>query len=185
MGRYNMSAYMPMGTTIRHNKLITTLSSAVIDLMRKKEALSMQEECMLVHWGFKMKPDLKYLIDIHSISVDDIDKFKKFIMYELEYVQPDFFMFKKNQYLCNERETRIAGYPDLIVEVWSESNDEAEREFKFDLYSTSPVTEHWYIEQDSNEIICYFGKDKITNQYLTDVLVTLDGIEFDLRYLAL
>jgi len=26
-----------------------------------------------------------------------------------------YLRIKKNQYLCNERETKIAGYPDLLV----------------------------------------------------------------------
>jgi Uma2 family endonuclease len=87
--------------------------------------------------------------------------------------------------LCNERETKTAGYPDIIIEVWSKSNDDSERDFKLDLYSSSPITEHWYIEQDSNEVICYFGKERIENQYLNNILVTRNGLEFDLCYLAI
>ena len=43
----------------------------------------------------------------------------------------------------------------------------------------------WYImEQDSNEVACYFGRNRIDDQSLTDILVTRDGLKFDLRYLA-
>ena len=178
-----MNDYMPMATTIRHNKITTTLSSAVIEFLKKQELLALQEECALVHWGLKKEQGFKNLVDINII--DDIEEFRKFTIYELEFVKPDFLIFKKNKYICNERETRTAGYPDLIVEVWSDSNDKTEKDFKFDLYSTSPVTEHWYIEQDSNEVICYHGVNRIDNQYLTNVLVTLDGLKFDLRYLAI
>ena len=178
-----MDIYMPMSTTVRHNKITTTLSSAVIDLLRKKEILALQEECALVHWGFKSKQDFKALVDINAIV--DVEEFKKYTIYELDFVQPDFFVFKKNKYLCNERETRIAGYPDLIVEVWSESNTQAEKDFKLALYSSSPTTEHWYIEQDRNEVVCYLGGTRIENQYLTDKLVTCSGLKFDLRYLAI
>ena len=177
-----MSVYMPMSTTGRHNRITGTIFSAVVDLLRKKEAYALHEECALVHWGYKGKNDFKKLVDIGDI--ENIDVFTKITINELDYIQPDFILFKKNKYLCNERETKIAGCPDLIIEVWSEGNYKAEREFKMNLYSSSSVTEHWYIEQDSNEVICYFGGSRIENQYLTNVLATLDGINFDLRYLA-
>jgi len=178
-----MDIYMPMATTIRHNKITTRLSIAMAELEEKKEVLALQEECALVHWGRKNEPGFKKLVDINDI--DDIDEFRKFTIYELEFVKPDFLIFKKNKYLCNEKETRTAGYPDLIVEVWSESNEKSEKYFKLGLYSTSPVTEHWYIEQDSNEVICYLGDKRIDNQSLKDILRTQDGLEFDLRYLAI
>jgi len=174
---------MPMSTTGRHNRITGTLFGSVVDLLRKKEAYALHEECALVHWGYKGKPDFKELVDITGI--DDIDIFTKITINELDYVQPDFILFKKNPYLYNERETKIAGYPDLIIEVWSEGNSKIEREFKLDLYSSSATTEHWYIEQDSNEVICYLGSNKIENQSLTNTLITLDGLKFDLRYLAI
>jgi len=52
------------------------------------------------------------------------------------------------------------------------------------LYATSDITEHWYIEQDSNEVICYFGKNRIEGQFLSNILITRGGLKFDLRYLA-
>ena len=178
-----MGIIMPMPTTIRHNKITMTISSAVINLLRKNEVHALQEECALVHWGCQKEAKFISLIDIKEI--EDISDFTKITINELDYVQPDFVLFKNNSYLCNERETRTAGCPDLIVEVWSESNSKAEREFKLDLYSSSPITEHWYIEQDANEVICHFGGNKIENQSLTDILVTRDGLKFDLRYLAI
>ena len=101
-------------------------------------------------------------------------------------VQPDFFMFTyDNPYIKNRSETRIAGRPDLIVEVWSEGNLSLERERKFMLYSSSPVTEHWYIEQDSNDVACFLGKEKLSDQNLLHVLKTHKGLEIDLTHLAL
>ena len=146
------------------------------------EAYALHEEGALVHWGFKGKSDFKKLVDIFDII--DTDEFTKITINELDYVQPDFILFKKNRYLCNERETKIAGCPDLIVEVWSESNSKEERKFKFDLYSNSSIVEHWYIEQNSNTVECYLGNDRLDNQYLSNVLVTRGLLEFDLRYLA-
>ena len=178
-----MDIIMPMATTGRHNRITTTLSGRILDLLEKKEIYALQEECALVHWGNKNKNDVIKLIDLKEI--DDIDEFLKTTIYELDYVQPDFFFFKKNKYLHNKRETRIVGRPDMIVEVWSKDNSQIDRELKFKLYSSSEVTEHWYIEQDSNEVDCYLGKNKIQNQYLHDILVTRDGLKFDLRYLAI
>ena len=178
-----MAVFMEMATTLRHNRLIRTLSSEIIEFERRNEAYALSEEGTLVYWGNRKEPDFIKLVNIEEI--EDVDRFKQITINDLYYVQSDFFMFKKNKYLYNERETRIAGQPDLIVEIWSEDNTEFGRKTKLDLYSSSPVTEHWYAEQDSNEVICYLGRDRLENQYLTDVLVTRDGLRFDLRYLAL
>ena len=177
-----MSVYMPMSTTGRHSRLLMTISSAVIELLRKKEAYAVQEECALVHWGYKGKPDLKELVKISDI--DDTELFLASTINEMDYVQPDFLVFKDNPYLYNENETKIVGCPDLIVEVWSRGNSKAERDFKLDLYSSSPITEHWYIEQDSNEVVCYFGTNRIESQFLYNILEARNGLKFDLRYLA-
>ena len=178
-----MEIFMEMSTSGRHNRLAGTFFGRVIDFLRKKEAYALSEEGALVYWGEKKEPHLIRLVNVDEI--ENVDRFKKVIIHDLHYVQPDFFMFKKNPYLHNERETKIAGYPDLIVEIWSEDNTPFDRKIKFGLYSSSPITEHWYIEQDSNEVACYYGDKRIESQSLTDVLVTRDGIEFDLRYLAL
>ena len=177
-----MDAYMPMSTTARHNKITSTLISSVIELLRKKEAHALSEECSLVYWGRNTEPSTVSLVNINEI--DDVMKFKNNIMDDLYYVQPDIMIFKKNPYIENNRQTRTAGQPDLIVEVWSENNLQSEKEFKRYLYSTSDITEHWYIEQDSNEVICFFGRERTENQSLTDILKTRSGLTFDLRYLA-
>ncbi|MCL2158505.1 MAG: Uma2 family endonuclease [Oscillospiraceae bacterium] len=177
-----MGIIMPMSTTGRHNRITMTLSGRILDLLQKKEVYAMQEEGALVYWGSRKKNELAKLVDINAVS--DKDKFAKVTINELEYVQPDFFLFKKNPYLHNARETKIAGFPDLIVEVWSDNNLEEEREFKLDLYASSGITEHWYIDQDSNEVTCYLGQNRLENQCLTKTLVTQGGLSFDLRYLA-
>ena len=178
-----MSNIMPMSTTVRHNKITRTLSNSVMELEKTQKALALQEECALVHWGDKRKNDLIKLVDISEI--ENIDKFKKTTINRLDYVMPDFVLFRNNPYLHNEYDTRTAGCPDLIIEVWSDGNDKDERESKLNLYATGAATEHWYIEQDSNEVVCYLGGKKIGNQNLADMLVTLNGVEFDLRHLGL
>ncbi|MCL2055556.1 MAG: Uma2 family endonuclease [Oscillospiraceae bacterium] len=177
-----MSVYMPMSTTIRHNKITSSLFGNIFELVKKNKVLALQEECALVHWGLKRKADISKLVNIEAL--DDAAMFIKDVIDDLDYVMPDFLVFKDNKYLCNERETRIAGLPDLIIEVWSKSNAEDERNFKFDLYSGSPSTEHWYIEQDSNKVACYFGSEKLEEQSLSSVLLTRSGLKFDLRYLS-
>jgi len=178
-----MEIFMKMATTDRHNILTGTLFSRIVNLLEKKEAYALSEEVALVYWGDKKEPDFIRLVNIEEI--EDVDEFTKEIIHDLNYVQPDFVLFKKNPYLRNKRGTKIAGYPDLIVEVWSVDNTTYDRKVKLDLYSSSPVTEHWYIEQNSNEVVCYYGDRRIESQYLTDILVTRDGLKFDLRYLAI
>ena len=178
-----MGNFMLMATTLRHNDMISSFSADIHDLVKKRAVRKFQEECALVHWGSQSKMDYKSLVNINEL--DDKEHFKKITINELDYIQPDFVLFKNNIYLTNERQTRTAGQPDLIVEVWSENNSKQEKDFKFNLYSSSQVTEHWYIEQDSNEVICYYGGNKIENQSLTDMLETRGGLKFDLRFLAI
>jgi Uma2 family endonuclease len=178
-----MERYIPkIGTTDRHNDIISTFSGDILPLKRKKEVHALQEQCPLVFYGSRDLPTGFKLVDVKAI--DDAERFIEMIT-DFEYVKPDFMLFKDNLYIKNTRGTRTAGQPDLIVEVWSESNTEEDIDFLKKLYSTSPITEHWYINQDSNKIECYIGKKKLTSKYLTNILVTNKGIEFDLRYLAI
>ena len=96
-----MDIIMPMATTGRHNRITTTFSGRILDLQEKKEVYALQEECALVHWGNKSKNDAIKLIDLKDI--DDIDEFLKTTIYELDYVQPDFFFFKKTD-ICTTKE---------------------------------------------------------------------------------
>ena len=177
-----MDIYMPIATTDRHSDIVSTFMGDILPLKRKKQVHALQEQCPLVYFGTKDLPTGFELVDAKNIS--DVERFIDNII-ELEYVQPDFILFKDNPYLKNKKGTRTAGQPDLIVEVWSETNTANIRAFLKQLYATSPITEHWYIEQDSNEIQCYVGKERISNQNLNNVLVTQKGLEFDLRYLAI
>ena len=178
-----MDIFMPMSTTDRHNDMINTFIGDVLPLKRKKEIYALQSDCALVHWGERKEPANLALVNISDI--EDTAKFVESTIEYLDYIQPDFMLFKDNPYLKNSKGLRTAGQPDLIVEVWSESNSKAERELKWNLYATSDITEHWYIEQDSNDIICYLGNNSLEKQSLLDILVTRGGLEFDLRYLAI
>ena len=177
-----MDAYMPMSTTKRHNRITGTLFGSVLDLLRKNEINALQEECALVYFGTRELPNGFKLVDVTAI--DDVKHFTDIVIAELEYIRPDFVLFKNNSYLENKRQTRTAGQPDLVVEVWSESNTQNDRAFLQNLYATSNVTEHWYIEQHSNEVSCYLGGNRLENQSLSEILVSRGGLKFDLRYLA-
>ncbi|MCL2158271.1 MAG: Uma2 family endonuclease [Oscillospiraceae bacterium] len=179
-----MDVYMPlsMSTTIRHNKIITTLMNRIFNRIETGELHALQEECSLVYWGRSTEPTSVGLVALDKI--ENLQKFKETTIEDLYFVQPDLMVFKANPYVENLRKTKTAGQPDLIIEVWSEGNSKQERDFKKYLYSTSDTTEHWYIEQDSNEVDCYLGKNKIDSQCLSNVLKSLGGLKFDLRRLA-
>jgi len=145
-----------------------------------KEAITVYgENTALVHYGHrKSDPFTLSLVEVDSLS--DVS-----VINWLQFVEPDFMLFQQNKFIWNDMETRVAGCPDLVVEIWSKSNILSEREAKFLIYSSSNKTEHWYIEQDSNEVSCYKGSDKLDNQTLNDILCTQDGLKFDLTHIAL
>ena len=164
-----------MSTSFRHNKLIHGFIYSVFEESKNNLLSIYTEECALVFSGKRF--------DFNSVllSPEEIDSSKR--LNYLPYIQPDIFIFKNNSFLKNLEDNRIAGYPDLIVEIWSESNILVERKFKQYLYSTSPITEHWYIEQNSNIMQCFLGNLELETQSLKNILRTRNGIEFDLRYL--
>ena len=171
-----MDIYMPMAKTERHNLFTGSFFEGIIELLRKREIKAFNNEGALVYLGTK-KEICRNLVNIQDFNVTCIN--------DLEYVQPDFMLFKDNRFIQNERKTRIAGYPDLVVEIWSDNNAANDRAFKKTLYATGINTEHWYIEQDSNMVECYISEERIADKSLKEVLRTKSGIEFDLRYLAL
>ena len=166
--------YMP--STRRHIHLVGSLFSDVKSLLIQKMLLPLIENSALLFYGSLREPHTPVLIDANEITTP---------VWDLEYVMPDFMIFHKNPYISNEKGTKFIGCPDLIVEVWSDSNTDSLRQIKQLLYSTSPKTEHWYITQDSNTVKCWHGKKLLNDQTLTQILKTKGGLEFDLRYLAL
>ena len=100
-----MDIYMPMASTERHNLFTGSFFGSVMDLFRKKEVKAFNNEGALVYLGTR-KEFYRNLVDIDNFDAGCIN--------DLEYVQPDFMLFKKNAFVQNERKTRIAGYPDLV-----------------------------------------------------------------------
>ena len=169
----------------RHGEFISTLVLEFMSKYRKevlaKKFLFRHEEGALVHWEKKGSPHAR-LIDISKI--EHISRFLDAVN-DLSYVQPDIMIFKNNPCIKTKSGAKAAGFPDLLVEVWSYGNDSQHIHEKKTLYKTAPITEHWYISQDENEVECWLGDKQIATQNLKNVLKTQDGIEFDLRDLAL
>ena len=179
-----MDNFVGMPTTVRHHKITSSLFGEMYDLLKKDKVYTLQEQCSIVFYGERKKK----LIESGFVKIEeieDIDEFKEFTIYELDYVQPDFVVFKDNKYITDSKDIRTAGQPDLIVEVWSKNNRKSDREFLQNLYATSDITEFWQIEQNSNTVKCSIGTTKLSNQSLKNILRTQKGLEFDLRYLAI
>ena len=174
-------AYAP--TTGRHNIIIGSLIGEIHDLHKRKQVFVRSEQYSIVYWGSRRKPSLGASL-VKVEEVEDIEEFRNNIIYELDFVQPDFVVFKDNKYITDDRDLRTAGQPDLIAEVWSRNNSEADKKFLRDLYATSDITEFWQVEQDSNIVKCSVGGLELAEQSLADVLRARNGLEFDLRYLA-
>ena len=177
-----MDSTTKMATFPRHGHLVTAFFPNILQLFKNKQVYYLQEEQILAFKGKKYSGE-ETLVD--PTEIPNLDAYIEQAVDLLDFVQPDFLFFKKNKFAQTINTLKTIGVPDLVVEVWSASNDEHEREMKFRLYSSRENCEHWYLTQTSNEIACYMGKKKLPNQYLTEVLRTQDGIEFDLRYLAI
>ena len=170
------------GDVRRHTRIIGMLFSRYIqkyeDEFLYKTHEPVKDNNSLVYKGDKYSSP--YTTRLFSAT-----EFAKYPNKSLKHIEPDFMLFRDNPFLMNKKETQTLGQPDLVVEIWSESNDIDERNFKRHLYSTSPVTEHWYFSQKSNTVKCFLGDKQINSQSLENILVTQKGIEFDLRILAL
>ena len=167
----SMQHILEMGTSIRHNQLLSKIQSVVLSMFKMNEILSLQENVALCYLGVRREPQGVCLLDIkQNIDIND-----------LQIVYPDYMLFHTNKFITNTNKTRVAGYPDLIIEVWSPYNSIEEINFKRTLYSTSPVTEHWYLQQDSNVVNCYLGNTVLSEQSLKNLLETQKGLRIDLR----
>lgn len=174
-----MSDLILKGTTGRHNDLVSELyrriANKLDNLITSKQVVIRLEQIALGYYGTAKEILSTELINYNeNIDLDTI-----------EVVYPDIMLFKDNPYTTNKNNTRYIGKPDLIVEVWSNSNSYEHRQFKKHLYSTSKITEHWYINQDSNIVECYFGNNQLRNQCLNNTLKTHKSLEIDISYLAL
>ncbi|MCL1999109.1 MAG: Uma2 family endonuclease [Turicibacter sp.] len=175
-----------MTATERHINLTGFLEHRFITILEEeiltgKTTLG-SEEMSLVCWD-KYFTDNAHLVDLTRL--DDVHKFTTSIIDDLDFVQPDLLLFRENPVLKNPYKTRFAGYPDLIVEIFTFKDSEAEQAAKHILYATSPITEHWYLTQDTNAVERWVGDKRLDDLTLKEPLITQNGIEIDLTRLAL
>ncbi|MCL1948436.1 MAG: Uma2 family endonuclease [Turicibacter sp.] len=160
-------------TTDRHSDLVFSFAGELRPLRRRGELEVIGDTVALVYNG-------DGLINVNDFTFKEAEILKRQLN-QFSYVEPDIMVFKENVSLNNQRNTRKAGCPDLIIEIWSDKNDLKHREFKKNLYSSSMVTEHWYLEQENDIVECYLGKKRLPDQHLRNVLKTQNGLEFDMR----
>ena len=157
-----------MGTTEKHMKILDMLSSIFI----KKNYFYGREQIALAINKNK-------LIDIDSLSKTNFASVKAHIN-RFKVVYPDFMIFEKNSYIINEKRTRVVGIPNLIIEVWSDSNSDEEKEEKRKLYKTGR-SEFWEIRQDSIWIDCHSADGKLYKQSIEHMLLTPWKDRIDLK----
>ena len=178
--------YFALPATKRHHRILSAIEKNLDEFAYDDRFFLSREAASLVHYGSD-KNRSRYsemsLVDLDE--VEDTEKFRKMVMNDLYWVEPDIVLFTTNRFIENETETRVAGFPNLVIEVWSTSNTLFDRQKKFDIYRTGASTEHWYIEQDSNIVRCFMGNTRLDDKNIKDVLCTSGGICIDIRRLAL
>ncbi|MCL1987620.1 MAG: Uma2 family endonuclease [Firmicutes bacterium] len=170
-------AFLSMAVKERHRDLTDALYEEIYLALNMKRPYLKKENLGLAYSGERVSTSMCLLSADSDISAEGID--------ELFNVTPDIALFHKNSYRLGERTVNVIGYPDLVIEVWSTGNSDSDRALKRHLYSTSPITEHWYLTQTSNRIECWLGAEQQKNKSLKKILTTTNGLTLDLRDLAL
>ena len=178
-GKYEMDI-MSMGwASDRHTKLAGFIFGELYGVFRELGRLGdvflSPGSSRLLHRGVRFS-GTESLIDTKDFSWENAPY--------LYAVEPDVLLFDKNEYLKDVNGLHYVGFPDLVVEVWSPSNVQEERDYKQRLYSTGKKTEHWYIEQDTCVVDCWYEKTHIHRKTLDQPLQTISGIPIDLTHLS-
>jgi len=164
-----------------HGEWCLFLGMEIMNVLRKDilqdKAFFSPGSTRLVHYGNRFEM-LGELVDISQII--DCENFAAHEIHNFNSVEPDILLFHKNPYIQNDVGTYFAGFPDLLVEVWSNSNGAEERKSKLNLYSSAPTTEHWYIEEDSDKVERWLGKTQLEPLSAKNKLVTQNGLELDI-----
>ncbi|MCL2015227.1 MAG: Uma2 family endonuclease [Defluviitaleaceae bacterium] len=170
----------------RHGEILERLIGMVYNKyfqsIMENKIKNYAEKYALAHQGDRYNPNhIALPMELYNVNLKNVDEN---VLAESKFVEPDFMLFSQNKLQKSTINFKMAGCPDLIVEVWSKSNTKAEREILFDLYSTSNITEFWQIEQDSNEVITSIGGKFLPTQNLQTPLKTQAGLEIDLTSIA-
>jgi len=165
-----------MSTTARHSEIVDFLTGRLLARKIKGELNYWSDTVPLVY------DDDRKLLNVNDYTLAQANHLAPTLT-RYRYVAPDVMVFCHNAFISNPAGTRHAGCPDLVVEVWSDYNTAAERRNKFEIYASSPLTEHWYMEQGSDLVTCYLGEKRLPDQHLRQVLMSQNGLDFDLTYL--
>jgi len=179
--------YVSMGwVSERHTKLGNFLANELFNQIRKnvfdEKYFFSQGTTRLVYDGERYS-GFERLVDVAKIA--DVAAFAADGIYTLHSVEPDVMLFVENPYLKNRHGSYLAGCPDLVIEIWSESNSLEERNFKHRLYATSPATEHWYLAQDSEIIERWLGNNPLPTATLREKMHTQQGLTIDISDIKL
>ncbi|MCL1986475.1 MAG: Uma2 family endonuclease [Firmicutes bacterium] len=173
---------LQMSTTHIHGALNGKLYGSLINIyakyMRKRQKMLGDENVRLTFEGKLKCGGCSELVDISQSHVTE-----EYIG-DLDYIQPDIFLFDKQPFQTNKSGMNIAGFPDLIIEIWSDGNTQSHRKELHNLYMTSPVSEVWYLNQEDTIIERWYKQQQLPNLDFRNLIQTQDGIEFDLRDLA-
>ncbi|MCL1998803.1 MAG: Uma2 family endonuclease [Turicibacter sp.] len=171
-------------TSKQHTKLGIHLTTEIVNrlknLLTQDLGFFSAGTTRLVHYGARWSEQAR-LVNIAEIA--DFSRFSAEILPELHSVEPDLLLFDNTTYITNINGSKIAGFPTLVVEIWSESNSTEERIFKQNLYSSAADTEHWYIAQDSLVVEKWCGTERLPDAALDSPLRTCTGLEIDISYL--
>ncbi|MCL2015268.1 MAG: Uma2 family endonuclease [Defluviitaleaceae bacterium] len=181
-----MIFYQDMAVYPRHGDILERISNilsfAYFDRLVNREIILYRENNALAYRGtfgcFEKYPPFElYNVNAEPLPLDTLR--------ESGYIQPDYMLFQNNKLQQHESTYKMAGCPDLAIEVWSKNSSEEDRTILSKLYATSQITEFWQIEQDSNEIKCSIGKTFLPDQNLKTPLKTQGGLVLDLTSIAL
>jgi len=167
---------LTMGTTIRHMEILDAFTIFSDGTKKQDPKVKTGREQIALVMNYDK------LIDISELAESDIRTVIANIG-KLKYTYPDFMIFKNNPVIISDNKTRFAGIPDLIVEVWSKANPEADREQKRHLYRTDK-SELWEIDQDSPIITCWNAKGEMYQQHMEKKVITPWGEDLNLTHLA-
>ncbi|MCL1988094.1 MAG: Uma2 family endonuclease [Firmicutes bacterium] len=177
---YDMAVYP------RHSKILERIGNVMgIDYSSQLWTNSMalyRENSALAYKG-----DLRFFEGFPSPQLYNVnDNFiSEDLLAESRFVQPDYMIFYENKVQESDKTYKMAGCPDLIIEVWSNSNTADDRLRLCSLYSTSETSEFWQFEQNSNTVLCSKGKNNLPSQSLTNLLFTQNGLKLDLTSIKL
>ncbi|MCL1986717.1 MAG: hypothetical protein FWG64_01930, partial [Firmicutes bacterium] len=152
--------------THRHSEILGFCTSSIINYLGKNDNYFLfRGKTDLVYWN--MDECFFEMINLDNLEITP-QIFLDDVINTLDFVMPDIMLFHNNECLGAKDHIKVAGFPDLIVEVWQDGNFNDCRNFKRKLYATSPTTEFWQITQNSNIVKCSIGNKKIMDKSLTE-----------------